>query len=93
MSNNNIKLLDLSYEKTPDTFAKRCVSCQSLVFIRKNCIDNIINCPKCKNNMIAEINIAKSIKLKLVEDEPLTRQELNELNASQEDTGSAPRFY
>ena len=92
-NNNSIKLLNSSYEKTPDTFAKRCVSCQGLVYIKKSRIDNIVNCPRCKSNMTAEINIPKSIKLKLVEDEPLTRQEFNELDASQEDTGSPPRWY
>ena len=90
---NDIKLLNLSYEETPDIFAKRCISCQALIYIKKNNIDDIINCPRCKKNMIAKINIPKSIKLKLVEDEPLTKQELNELNASQEDCGSAPRWY
>lgn len=90
---DNIKLLNLSYEQTPDTFAKRCIKCQKLIFIEKKYIDKIIICPSCKISMKITINISKDSKLESVENESLTRQKLNELNASQEDTGSAPRFY
>ena len=90
---DNIKLLNLSYEQTPDTFAKRCIKCQKLIFIKKKYMDKIIICPSCKISMKITINISKDSKLESVENDTLTRQELNELNASQEDCGSPPRWY
>lgn len=65
---DNIKLLNLSYEQTPDIFAKRCIKCCKLIYIEKSSIDDIITCPNCKSNIILKINIPKSIKLKLVDD-------------------------
>ena len=73
--------------------AKRCLICNKMVyFLRKN-INSELTCINCNTKMIPKVIIDEKIKLQLTDAERLSRRELNELNASQEDTGPVPRFY
>ena len=92
MKNNDAYFLKIIAD-LPESFGKHCPECAKYVHFKKEHINSIIKCSNCKTLFKISVNIFKAIKLERVDDEPLTRQELNELNASQEDTGSPPRWY
>lgn len=93
MKNNDEYFLKIIAD-LPESFGKHCPECAKYVHFKKEDINDVIKCSNCKTSFKISVNIFKAIKLERVDNnKSLTKQELAELNASQEDTDSAPRFY